>query len=302
MVDPARLTRLRGLETHLAANIRGQAHLLPRVASGFSRAALALTDSARPGASFLLVGPTGTGKSKTFADACAYTFGLDRLVTFDMSEYQDHLALGKMLGASRDDPGMLGRALSLVPSGALLFDELEKAHGSVIDLFLQMLERGCITIATGQVHRLGGYVVGFTSNVGATEAMRMTHSSFASIEQATLRRLERILRPELLGRIDEKLVFAGLSPAVQNEICALEVTAELSRLRQQGYDLTISKDAMEFLAREGFHPLLGARPLRKMVGSQIQNAVLRSLYSWGFARGEIVPDIPSSQLEVRANE
>jgi len=285
-----RIAHLRGLEAHLRARIRGQDHLLPRLAAAFCRGALRLTDPQRPLASLLLVGPTGTGKSEAFALATAQVFGPDRLATFDLSEYQDASAVNKLLGENRSDPGLLGRVLERHPTGGLLFDEIEKAHSLVLDLFLQVLWRGCVTVATGRTFTFGGHVLGFTSNVGAAETMRMDHSRFASVEQATLRRVGQTLRPEFVARLDEQLVFARLGPDVQREICALEVRRETERLRGLGYDLDLSREALEFLVREGFHPQLGARPLRKTVERQLQNAVMRQLFSHGTVAGCLVID------------
>lgn len=299
MIDPARLAHLRGLEAHLRAHIRGQDHALPRVAAAFVRGALGLAAPDRPRASFLFVGPTGSGKTETFACVTDYVFGAGRLVVLDMSEYQDKSAVNKLLGEDRADMGLLGRALVAVSSGGVLFDELEKAHPLIMDLFLQILWNGRITVATGQVFEFANYFVGFTSNLGAAEAMRMEHSKFASIEHAVLRRVEQTLRPELLGRIDEKLVFARLSSDVQREICALEIAKETARLRGLGYDLEVCKEAMEFLVREGFHPQLGARPLRKAVERHLQDAVVRDLFATGHGRGQIVPDHGLRRLAVR---
>lgn len=293
-----RIAHLRGLEAHLRARIRGQDHILPRIAAAFCRSALNLTAPDRPRASLLLVGPTGTGKSEVFACATEYVFGPGQLVIFDMSEYQDKSAVNKLLGEKRSDPGLLGRALQNFPTGGLLFDEVEKAHPLVMDLFLQILWRGCVTVATGQTFPFSNYVNGFTSNIGAADAMRMEHSRFASIEQATLRRVEQTLRPELVGRLDEKLVFARLGPAVQEEICALEVQRETDRLRGLGYDLVVSREALELLVSEGFHSQLGARPLRKTVERQLQDAIVRSLLSFGSANGRLVPDAEHRRLLV----
>lgn len=282
----------------MRSRIRGQDHLMPRIASGFCRAALSLADARRPAVSYLLVGPTGTGKSLSFELACDYTFGPGRLAIFDMTEYQDRSAVNKLIGEDRDDPGLLGRTLNELPSGALLFDEIEKAHSLVMDLFLQILWRGCITVATGRTFPMGGYVIGFTSNIGAADAMRMANSTLASIEHATLRRVGQSLRPELIGRLDEQLVFGRLAPEVQREICALEVAAEAARLRGQGYDLSVTPEAMEFLMREGFHPELGARPLRKTVGRELQGAVMRALFASGTACGKVVPDSAQPRLKI----
>ncbi len=296
MIEAARIAHLRGLEAHLRARIRGQDHVLPRIAAGFCRGAMQLASPERPRGSFLLVGPTGTGKTETFAAATDYVFGPGHLVSFDMSEYQDRDAVNKLLGECRVDQGLLGRALASAPEGGVLFDEMEKAHPLVLDLFLQILWHGRITVATGQTFRFENHFVGFTSNIGSAEAMRMEHSRLASIEQAVLRSVERTLRPELVGRIDEKLVFARLTSDVQREICALEVRRETERLHRFGYDLEVSREAMEFLLREGFHPRLGARHIRKTVERNLQDAVVRGLFATGVAQGRVMTNPASGGL------
>lgn len=298
MADPARIAHLRGLEAHLCARIRGQEHILPRVAAAFTRGVLGLSSPDRPRGSLLFVGPTGTGKSETFFCACEYVFGPGRVAVFDMSEYQDRSAINKLLGESRDDPGLLGRVLAGLDEGGVLFDEMEKAHLIVLDVMLQILWHGRITVATGQTFHLGRHFIGFTSNIGSADAVRMEHSKLASIEQAVLRSVERTMRPELVGRIDEKLVFARLTPDVQREICALEVARETARLCGLGYDLEVSREALEFLMREGFHPHLGARPLRKTVERHLQDAVTRSLFACGTGSGRAIVDENSRQLDL----
>jgi ATP-dependent Clp protease ATP-binding subunit ClpA len=298
MTDAERIAHLRGLEAHLGRHIIAQDHVLPRVAAAFARGELGVTAQHRPRSSFLLVGPTGSGKTETFTCAVNYTFGSGQLTVFDMSEYQDKTAVIKLLGADRDDPGLLGRALLARPRGGLLFDEIEKAYPLVLDLFLQILWDGRVTLATGQTVNFGDYYVGFASNIGGAEAMRMAQSKFASVEQAVLRRVTQNMRPEFVARIDEILVFALLSPNAQREICGLIVTAETIRLQGLGYDLQVSREALEFLVREGFHPQLGARPLRKTVERQLQDAVVRELFRCGGAGGEVVVDPGGRRLVV----
>jgi ATP-dependent Clp protease ATP-binding subunit ClpB len=180
----------------------------------------------------------------------------------------------------------------------LLFDELEKAHPLVLDLFLQMLWHGRITVATGEKFHLGNHYVVFTSNIGSAEAMRMERSSFASVEHAVLRRVEQTLRPELVGRIEEKIVFARLTSDVQREICALEVAKETARLRGLGFDLEVTREALEFLVREGYDPRLGARPMRRAVERHLQDSVVRSLFAIGCGQGKVVPDHESRRLVI----
>lgn len=300
MADPARIAHLRGLEAHLRHHIIAQDHVLPRVAAAFARGELGVTDPSRPRGSFLLVGPTGSGKTETFTCAIDHTFGPGHLTVFDMSEYQDKSAVTKLIGADRDDAGLLGRALRTRPRGGLLFDELEKAYPLVMDLFLQILWNGRVTLATGETVSFHDHYVGFASNIGGAEAMRMGRSKFASVEQAVLRRVVQNLRPEFVARIDETLVFALLSPDAQREICGLVVRNETDRLRGLGYDLQVSREALEFLVREGFHPQLGARPLRKTVERQLQDAVVRELFRCGGAGGEVVMDPGARRLAIDA--
>ena len=296
MADAARIAYLSGLEAHLASRIIGQEHVLSRVAAVFGRGECGIADPARAKGSLLFAGPTGTGKSETFKCAVEYSLGTDQVIPFDMSEYQDKSAVNRLLGEGRDDPGLLGRALLAHPVGALFFDEMDKAYPPLLDIFLQILWDGRVTVATGQTFSFGNYYVGLATNIGGAEAMRMAHSSPIRVEQAVLRRLRECLRPEFFGRLDEVLVFQKLSADAQRRICDLEVRRETSRLRVVGYDLEVSREALELLMREGFHPHLGARPLRKTVERQLQDAVVRSLFASGSARGTLVPERGQSSL------
>ncbi|MDB6094028.1 MAG: ATPase [Verrucomicrobia bacterium] len=289
MTASERIAHLRGMEPHLRGRILAQDHVMGKLAAAFARGELGVAAADRPRASFLLAGPTGTGKTETFRHAVAYACGPGRLVTFDMSEFQDVAGAAKLIGASPEDPGQLGRALGAAPSGGILFDEIEKAHPLVMDLFLQILWQGRVTLATGAVLDLTPCYLGFTSNIGGGDAMRMAHSRFSSVEQAVLRRVTQTLRPELVARLSEILVFAPLGAEAQREICALILKAETARLQGLGYDLSVSREALEFLVREGFHPQLGARPMRRAVEHHLQDAVVRALFASGTAQGTLSP-------------
>src|SRR5271155_40634 len=265
------LAKLRNLETHLKANIKGQDHVLPRICSVLQRGELNLAHPNRPNGSFLFVGPTGVGKTEITIAFTEYLYGSDHLHRFDMSEFQNQSSVGLLLGSSSTDTGLLGRALDKNTRGTLLFDEMEKAHPLVLDLFLQILDAGRITLANGETRNLNNYYMVFTSNIGAGEAMRMESSAFATIERTVLRRVDQVLRPELVARINEKLVFNRLPYAIQREICELMIRREMERLRQLGHKLIVETAMIEQLVREGFHRTLGARPMRNIIDRFLQN-------------------------------
>ncbi len=291
--------RLAGLEAHLRSRLRGQEHVLPAAAAAFHRGELGLAATDRPKSSFLLVGPTGTGKTELMLCCGEYLFGAGQVCRFDLSDYARADAVELFLGSNTNDCGAFGRAMRGRVRGILLFDELEKAHARLWDLFLQLLDPGHVTVATGERISTAGFYIAFSSNLGGAESMRMEHSRFASVEQTVLRLVNQTLRPEFVGRIEEKWVFRRLAPEVQREICALRVADETARLRGLGYDLTVSREALEFLVREGFHPHLGARPLRQAVEKHVRDAVVRELFGRGICQGTIIVGESGRRLEVR---
>ena len=224
-----------------------------------------MLNPSRPKGSFLFVGPTGVGKTEITVCFSNYLFGDDHLHRFDMSEFQNQSSVGLLLGASSSETGMLGRALDKHDCGTLLFDEMEKAHPLVLDLFLQILDAGRITLANGETKNLSGYYIVFTSNIGAGEAMRMESSAFSTIERTVLRRVDQTLRPELVARISEKLVFNRLPYAIQRMICEQMVQRETTRLSALGFEVEVDAAIIEMLVREGYHRTLGARPMRNTV-------------------------------------
>lgn len=289
-VGTALVERLRGLPDHLATNIKGQDCVLSRVCSVLTRGELGFAHPRRPCGSLLFVGPTGVGKTETTNVFTEYLFGGARPVRFDMSEYQLQNSVEKLIGGEREDSGLLGRALSGRKRGTLLFDEIEKAHPLVLDLFLQVLEDARITLATGETLDLSGYYIVCTSNIGSSESMRMESAPFASVERTVLMRVREQLRPELIGRIGEIAVFARLAYSTQRTICESMIEVEVARLRALSYDLKIDSSVVEFLIREGYHRTLGARPMRAAVERHLQNAIAAHLLHGSAESGRLIVD------------
>ncbi len=288
--------RLRELPHHVAAKIKGQPQVIPRICSVLTRGELGLAHSRRPKGSFLFVGPTGVGKTETTNVFTEYLFDGSAPIRFDMSEYQNQIAVEKLIGGSRDDFGLLGRSLHGVARGTLLFDEIEKAHPLVLDLFLQILEDARITLATGEGLDLRGFYVVFTSNIGSEEAIRMENAPFASVERTVLMRVRERLRPELLGRVTETMVFARLPYEVQREICRIMIASECGRMASLGHQIEVSDAAVEFLVRLGYHRTLGARPMRGAIERYLQEAVSHSLLSGSIGNGVAIVDESGQQL------
>ncbi len=293
--------RLRGLRAHLGAAIKGQEHVLDRVCSVLTRGELGLMYPHRPKGSLLFLGPTGVGKTETTNVFTEYLFAGAKPVRFDMSEYQLQKSVDKLIGETRDDPGLLGRALRGVSSGTLLFDEIEKAHPLVLDLFLQILEDARITLATGEALDLRKFYVVCTSNIGSSESMRMESAPFASVERTVLMRVRETLRPELVGRVNEIIVFSRLDYVTQRTICESMIVRELARLADLGFQVEVTPVAVEFLVRAGYHRMLGARPMRATVEKFIQEAVAETLLEGGQGCGELAVDASGIRLILRSS-
>jgi ATP-dependent Clp protease ATP-binding subunit ClpA len=276
-ISHERLEHLRHLEAYLCEQIRGQGHVIRPVVSALHRGELGLTGRGRPRSSFLFLGPTGVGKTELSIAFTRYLFGDDKLFRFDMSEYQTQGSVGLLLGAHIGEVGLLGMARGKSATGTLLFDEIEKAHPRVHDLFLQILDAARVTMASGETLDLSGFYIVFTSNLAASEILNLQYSSFTTMERHVLAKAQQSLRPELYARIAEKLVFNRLGYDVQIEIARLHIGRELSFLRGRGFDLSVGHSVVSFLMQRGFHPRLGARPLRDAIEKHLRGAVAETL-------------------------
>jgi ATP-dependent Clp protease ATP-binding subunit ClpB len=275
-ISPLHL-RLQDLEKNISQRIRGQAHVIPRVVSVLKRGELGLTKPTRPRGSFVFLGPTGVGKTEITLAFTEFLFGADKLSRFDMSEYQTQESLGVLLGARLGESGTLGMAYDKSSSGTLLFDEIEKAHPRVLDVFLQILDAARVTMASGDTLDFSKHYIVLTSNIGAAEILHVQHSTQATMERHVLTRAQQSLRPEIFARITEKLVFNRLSYDDQLEIASLLLANELKFLKNKGYTLKPTEAVLPFLVRRGYHPRLGARPMRDAVEKLIGDALTEFL-------------------------
>ncbi|HTD65280.1 MAG TPA: AAA family ATPase [Candidatus Limnocylindria bacterium] len=288
--DSNKLTKLQELDVLLPREIRGQSHTIPRIVSAVRRGELGITKPSRPRGSFLLLGPTGVGKTETVVVATNHVFGEGKLFRFDMSEFQNQEALGLLLGARLGEIGYLGAVRERAAEGSLLFDEAEKAHPRVLDILLQLLDAARLTVATGQTLDFSGFYVWLTSNIGSAELMSLQHSNEATLERHVLTRAQQTLRPEIFARVNEKLVFHRLSYEHQLEIAEKFLSREIEFLAARGHKLELDKTALPFLVRKGFHPKLGARPMRDAVEKLVGDAVTECLLAGRAACGVLAHD------------
>jgi ATP-dependent Clp protease ATP-binding subunit ClpA len=287
-----------GLESYLSSKIKGQHHAICRVCSVLERGQFGLNPIGKPLGSFLFLGPTGVGKTGLTLEFARYLFGEDHTFRFDMSEFL-HLDNVKLLiGDETGRSGRLGEVLSKHQEGVLLFDEIEKAHRLIWDLFLQMLDAARVTLADHRTYNLSGFHIVCTSNIGSRQLLRTTRLPFATLERAVISELHRFFRPELIGRFDEKIVFNPLSPEIQREIGRIAICQELDRLTDRGFELTVTESAFEFLIRRGIQKTLGARPMRKTVQKYIGDAVRDALKSNVNPSGTLVVDSSNNQLVI----
>jgi ATP-dependent Clp protease ATP-binding subunit ClpB len=203
-----------------------------------------------------------------------------------------------LLGGKLGERGTLALACDKSTVGTLLFDEIEKAHPRVLDIFLQILDAARVTMANGETLDLSGFYVVFTSNIAAAEMLELQHSTFATMERHVLARAQQVMRPELYARINEKLVFQRLSYDVQLEIARLMLDAELEFLRAAGHSLSMDESVLPFLVRHGYHPRLGARPMRDAVEKLIGDAVAARLLESGTASGLLMLNEQGSALRI----
>ena len=288
--------RLVHLEETLKRRVVGQDEAVSAIARAIRRGRVGLKEPNRPIGSFLLLGPTGVGKTE-LCRALA-----ESLIRLDMSEYAEGHAASRLVGSppgyvGHEDGGQLTEKVRQRPYSVVLFDEMEKAHSEVWNLLLQILEDGSLTDSHGRRADFKNTVVVMTSNVGAQQITRSAPLGFSGAEdgeadrQGRIRRsvkdeLRRTFRPEFLGRIDDTIVFRQLAREDLREIARRMLDQAAGRMRTLGLTLRSTEEAVDLLAREGSGPADGARPLRRRLHSQVEDPVADGLLSGRFQSGD----------------
>ena len=288
--------RLLRLEDTLHARVVGQDEAVREVARALRRARAGLRDPKRPVGSFLFLGPTGVGKTELCRALADAVFGDEEaLVRLDMSEYMERHTVSRLVGAppgyvGYDEGGQLTEKVRRRPWSVVLFDEIEKAHEDVWNLLLQILEDGVLTDAQGRCVDFRNTVLVMTSNVGAkaitSSAAKLGFAQaedgdggFVRVKETVMAELRATFKPEFLNRIDSTVVFRRLSRADVSAIARRMLEATVQRAAALGVTLTVEDAAVERIADEGFDPLYGARPLRRVIRAEVEDAVAELLLS-----------------------
>jgi ATP-dependent Clp protease ATP-binding subunit ClpB len=292
--------RLRELPARLKARVVCQDEAIDIVAERLQHAELGLTSPGRPKASFLLLGPTGVGKTKLVLEFTRELLGEGRLVRLDMSEYQTQERLGLLLGRSSAEPGRIAEGFDACGGvGTLLFDEIEKAHPRVLDILLQILEPARLTTGANRVLDFSGWYVAMTSNIGAARIMTMRRSIYETMRRLVQQDAQRELRPEIFARITEAVVMNRLDYPAQSRVATIVVEGEIAAQGDKGHAMTIGTGVTDAVINRGYSERLGARPLRDTAERLVRSALTNDLLEGGRGVGRLRVHSSGTKLELQ---
>jgi ATP-dependent Clp protease ATP-binding subunit ClpB len=289
--------KLLHMEERLHARLVGQDEAVIAVSDAIRRARAGLKDPKRPIGSFIFLGPTGVGKTELARALAEFLFDDEQaLVRIDMSEYMEKFSTSRLVGAppgyvGYDEGGQLTEAVRRRPYQVVLFDEIEKAHPDVFNVLLQLLDDGRLTDSQGRTVDFKNTVIIMTSNVGSTtliEAAEAGPGAFDAAADSVRLQLRDHFRPEFLNRVDETIVFRPLDESQLREIVGLLIGGVQRRLEESGITLDVTDAALTLLAREGYDPMYGARPLRRAIQRHLENPLARRILSGEFTAGDTV--------------
>ncbi len=312
--------RLLHMEEALRARIVGQDEAITAIAKAVRRARAGLKDPRRPIGSFIFLGPTGVGKTELTKALAEFMFGSEEaLIQLDMSEFMERHTVARLVGAppgyiGYEDAGQLTEAIRRRPYSIVVFDEIEKAHPEVFNMLLQIMEEGHLSDARGRKVDFRNTIIIMTSNVGAEMIKRSTSLGFVvqrdeereaedayqEMREKLLSQLKRVFRPEFLNRLDGVIVFRALGKEEIKRIVDLELGKVRERLQEHQVEMEVTEAAKELLAREGYDPDYGARPLRRVIQNRVEDALSDALLAGRFHEGDtIIVDAVDDEIVLR---
>ncbi len=300
----AEVQKLVKMEERLARRVVGQHEAIVAVSNAVRRARSGLADPNRPIGSFLFLGPTGVGKTELARALAEFLFDDERaMIRIDMSEYMEKHTVARLIGAppgyvGYEEGGQLTEAVRRRPYSVVLFDEIEKAHGDVFNVLLQLLDDGRLTDGQGRTVDFRNTVVIMTSNLGSH--LFREGEKPERLRQLMLETLRQTLRPEFLNRIDEIVIFKPLGREEIAAIVKIQVGHLVKRLADRRITLELTPATEEVLAREGYDPVYGARPLKRAIQRLVQDPLALQLLNGTFAEGDtVVVDAKRGQIGFR---
>jgi len=296
--------KLLQMEAKLHQRVVGQDEAIVAVADAIRRSRAGLSDPNRPLGSFLFLGPTGVGKTELCKALAGFLFDSeDHMVRVDMSEFMEKHSVSRLIGAppgyvGYDEGGTLTEAVRRKPYSVLLLDEVEKAHPDVFNVLLQVLDDGRLTDGQGRTVDFKNTVIVMTSNLGSQMIMQMAGQDSELIREAVWGEVKAHFRPEFLNRIDESVVFHALDEANIKAIARIQLKLLEARLEKMDMKLEVSDEALAEIAKVGFDPVFGARPLKRAIQARIENPVAKLILQGRFGPKDVVPvDVKDGQFE-----
>jgi ATP-dependent Clp protease ATP-binding subunit ClpB len=294
MLEGAR-EKLLKMEEEITRRVVGQGPAVTAVANAVRRARAGLNDENRPLGSFLFLGPTGVGKTELTKALAAYLFDDDNaMVRIDMSEFMEKHSVSRLIGAppgyvGYDEGGVLTEAVRRRPYQVVLFDEVEKAHPDVFNVLLQVLDDGILTDGQGRRVDFKQTLIILTSNLGARALSELPEGADPKAARAEVMEAVRThFRPEFLNRLDEQVIFDRLSRSNMGAIVEIQLRRLEARLAGRKIVLNLDKDAKNWLANEGYDPVFGARPLKRVIQAHLQNPLASLILAGKILDGEVV--------------
>jgi len=287
--------KLLAMEDKLHERVVGQQEAIVAVSDAIRRSRAGLSDPNRPYGSFLFLGPTGVGKTELCKALAGFLFDSeDHLIRIDMSEFMEKHSVSRLIGAppgyvGYEEGGTLTEAVRRKPYSVVLLDEVEKAHPDVFNVLLQVLDDGRLTDGQGRTVDFKNTVIVMTSNLGSHHIMQMAGQPSEDIKDAVWVEVKQHFRPEFLNRIDEVVVFHALDMANIQSIAKIQLKSLEGRLAQLEMKLDVSNEALIELAKVGFDPVFGARPLKRAIQQRIENPVAKLILQGKFGPKDVIP-------------